>query len=138
MIKIQDRFTMVGEEREASKTLLELHFFFEFIFNWRVIAYNSALVSAICQHESAIDIHVSPPSWTSLLSSSSYAGSWAHKGSFYYFYTLHTHLIIYMFCTDEIYNLLIQILIKTEIRLLRSVVVISNADTSGDALWEPG
>ena len=39
-----------------------------------------------------------------------------------------------MFCTDEIYNLLIQILIKTEIRLLISIVVISSADTSGDAL----
>ena len=39
-----------------------------------------------------------------------------------------------MFCTDEIYNLLIQILIKTEIRLLISIVVIRNADTSVNAV----
>lgn len=39
-----------------------------------------------------------------------------------------------MFCTDEIYNLPIQIVIRTEIRLLKSIVVIRNAGTSVNAL----
>ena len=37
-----------------------------FVFNWRIIAYNIVLVSATHQHELAIGIPTSPPSWTSL------------------------------------------------------------------------
>ena len=37
------------------------------IFTWRIIAFQTVLVSAIYQHESAISIHMFPPSWTSLL-----------------------------------------------------------------------
>ena len=40
--------------------------FFKFIFNWRIIALQFALVSAIHQHESAIGIDMPLPSWTSL------------------------------------------------------------------------
>ena len=40
--------------------------FFKFIFNWRIIAYNVVLVSAIQQCESALSVPMSPPSWISL------------------------------------------------------------------------
>ena len=40
--------------------------FNKFIFNWRIIFYNIVSVSAIHQHEPAIGIHMSLPSWTSL------------------------------------------------------------------------
>ena len=33
--------------------------------NWAALPYNIVLVSAIFQHESAIGVHMSPPSWTS-------------------------------------------------------------------------
>ena len=36
------------------------------VFNWRIIPYRILLVSAKHQHASAIGIHMSPPSWTSL------------------------------------------------------------------------
>ena len=43
-----------------------MHYFFNlFIFNWRIIALPCSLVSAICQHELAIGVHMSalePPS----------------------------------------------------------------------------
>ena len=41
------------------------NFFNQFIFSWRIIALQYLLVSTIYQHESAIGIHVSPPSWNS-------------------------------------------------------------------------
>ena len=40
---------------------------FIYLFLIEELLYNSALASAIHQHESAISIHMSPPSWTSLL-----------------------------------------------------------------------
>ena len=36
--------------------------FFKKTFNWRMIAYKVVLVSAVQQQESAIGIHMSPPS----------------------------------------------------------------------------
>ena len=39
--------------------------FLKFIFNWRIL-YIVVLIYAIHQHESAIDIHMSPPSWASV------------------------------------------------------------------------
>ena len=50
--------------------ILVLHFFLFFkkiIFNWRIIAFSVVLVSDIHQHESAIGLYMSSPSWTSLL-----------------------------------------------------------------------
>ena len=54
-------------EGKPSKTMwLYLIFtIFYFIFNWRILALQC---SAIQQSESAINIHISPPSWASLLS----------------------------------------------------------------------
>ena len=49
-------------------SLLFLFFLFKnvffLIFNWRVMTYNIVMVSAIHQHESAMGMHMSPPSWT--------------------------------------------------------------------------
>jgi len=42
-------------------------FFKKIIFNWRIIAFSVVLVSDIHQHESAIGLYMSSPSWTSLL-----------------------------------------------------------------------
>ena len=41
-------------------------FSLKFIFNWRIIAFNIVLVSAIAQYEPAIGIRVYPPLWISL------------------------------------------------------------------------
>ena len=41
--------------------------FFKFILNWGKFLYNVLLVSSIKQFKSAIIIHLSPPSWASLL-----------------------------------------------------------------------
>ena len=41
-------------------------FFFTFTVNWRIIALQCVLVSAIQHSESAMSIHISTPSWTSL------------------------------------------------------------------------
>ena len=51
-----------------SRFLVELFCLFCFFlnFNWRIIALHFMLVSAIQQHESAISIHMCPPSWTFL------------------------------------------------------------------------
>ena len=38
------------------------------IFNWRIIAFNAVLVSAVQQCESAVSVCISPPSLASLLS----------------------------------------------------------------------
>ena len=40
--------------------------FFKFTVNWRIIALQCVLVSAIQHGESAVSIHISTPSWTSL------------------------------------------------------------------------
>ena len=40
--------------------------FLKFVFNWRTIALQHCVVSAIGQHESAVNVHTSPPSWCSL------------------------------------------------------------------------
>ena len=48
-----------------SYLFIGFNFFNQFIFSWRIIALQYLLVSTIYQHESAIGIHVSPPSWNS-------------------------------------------------------------------------
>ena len=40
--------------------------FLKFVFNWRTIALQHCVVSAIGQHESAVSVHTSPSSWSSL------------------------------------------------------------------------
>ena len=40
-------------------------FLLKFIFSWRIIFYSVVLVSANLQHELAVSINMSPPSWTS-------------------------------------------------------------------------
>ena len=42
------------------------HIFVYLFFNGGQLVYNIKLVSAIHQHESAVGVHVSPPSWSSL------------------------------------------------------------------------
>ena len=42
------------------------NYYILYIFNWRIIALHYCLGYAMYQHESAIDIHMFPPSWTSL------------------------------------------------------------------------
>ena len=42
------------------------NYYILYIFNWRIIALHYCLGYAMYQHESAIDIHMSSPSWTSL------------------------------------------------------------------------
>ena len=49
-----------------------------FIFNWRKLFHNIVLASAIQQHKSAIDIHVSPPSHPFKLSQSPSLSSLSH------------------------------------------------------------
>ena len=44
-----------------------LIYFLKLVFNWRIILYRIVLVSSIHQHESAIGVHMSPPSCTSHL-----------------------------------------------------------------------
>ena len=54
-------------ERTPKSIIKELCWrFLKFIFNWRIIACKVVLVSAIQQCESAIGIHISSLSWTSL------------------------------------------------------------------------
>ena len=44
---------------------------FKFIFNWRIIAFNTGLLSAVQQRESDASIHIYPPSGASLPTSKS-------------------------------------------------------------------
>jgi len=52
------------QSKGLSKSLLQHHGSKASIL-WRSAFYNNVLVSAIHHHESAIDIHMSPPCWTS-------------------------------------------------------------------------
>ena len=63
-----------GRSHELSRPQLphhqltnDLFFLINLFFNGRIIALLNLLFSVKPQHESAIDIHMSPPSWTSLL-----------------------------------------------------------------------
>ena len=67
-----------------------------FIFNIRIILHNTVLASSIDQHESAIGVHMSHTSWTSLLLNQTHEanvicqnciGSWRYKKEQYTFYT---------------------------------------------------
>ena len=62
--KITKHFKLSAMSPAKNKVLT--YFFNLFIFNWRIIALQCCLVSAIHHHESAIGIHMSPSSRTSL------------------------------------------------------------------------
>ena len=60
-------------ERASLRTSEVINLFF----NWRILLYRILLFSVKYQHESAIGVHMSPPSWTFLPSpSASHPSSW--------------------------------------------------------------
>ena len=77
---------------------------FKNIFIARYVRYNIVLVSATCQHESATDIHMSPPSWTSIpsptpsqpsrLSQSARLSSLSHPADFHWVSI--PHMVMYV------------------------------------------
>ena len=80
--------------------------FFKVIFNWRIIALQCCIFSTIHQHESAIGIHMAPPSWTSVpppiphhppsrLSQGTWLSTLPHTTNFHWLSIL--QLVIYMF-----------------------------------------
>lgn len=57
------RSRVAGAVRSPGMRLQPASFFFQkVIFNWRIIALHVVLASAVHQRESAIGVHMSPPS----------------------------------------------------------------------------